>query len=111
MFSLDVRRRHHVNANAKAAADTDAADKDDVGLAAAGRHALEAVNISGQLNWRQAVTRIASKPAETTRYSDASFVNAFPRSPFASGNMKTSGPDIAAMAGRISRHQSRHHMR
>jgi len=35
MFSLDVRRRHHVNANAKAAADTDAADKDDVGLAAA----------------------------------------------------------------------------
>jgi len=57
---------------------------------------------SSQLNWRLAVRRIASKPAETTRYSDASFVNAFPRSPFASRNMKTSGPGIAAMAGRIS---------
>jgi hypothetical protein len=66
---------------------------------------------SSQLNSRLAVTRIASKPEETTRNSDASFVNAFPRSPLASGNMKTTGPDIAAMAGRISRHQSRHHMR
>ena len=39
---------------------------------------------SSQLNWRPAVRRIASKPVEeTTRNSDASFVNAFPRSPFA----------------------------
>src|SRR5262249_54035388 len=39
---------------------------------------------SSQLNWRLAVRRIASKPEETTRNSDASFVNAVPRSPFAS---------------------------
>jgi hypothetical protein len=45
---------------------------------------------SSQLNSRLAVRRIASKPEETTRNSDASFVNAFPRSPFASRNMKTS---------------------
>jgi hypothetical protein len=47
---------------------------------------------SSQLNWWLAVRRIASKPAETMRYSDASFVNVFPLSPFASRNMKTSGP-------------------
>src|SRR5207244_9808792 len=56
---------------------------------------------SSQLNWRLAVRRIASKPAETTRYSDASFVNAFPRSPLASINMKTSGPGLAAMPPRL----------
>jgi hypothetical protein len=62
---------------------------------------------SSQLNSRLAVRRIASKPAETTRYSDASFVNALPRSPCASRNMKTSGHDIAAIAGRTSRHHMR----
>jgi len=36
---------------------------------------------SSQLNSRLAVRRTASKPEETTRKRDASFVNAFPRSP------------------------------
>src|SRR5499427_9842070 len=65
-----------------------------------GNIAVVETETSSQLNWWLAVRRIANKPAETTRYSDASFVNAFPRSPFASRNMKTSGPGIAAMPPR-----------
>jgi len=44
-----------------------------------GNIAAVEIETSSQLNWRLAVRRIASEPAETTRYSDASFVNAFPR--------------------------------